>query len=92
MGAISDANRRSLDSESVPGNGRIARPPVVFYPIDWIQCSVPVTRGYMSWLLEPREVKAFRERRRLKHQALLAVLRSAPPAPIVRCTDHTLRI
>lgn len=35
--------------------GRIVRLPFIFYPVAWFDCSVPGTRGHLTWLIQPRE-------------------------------------
>jgi hypothetical protein len=39
---------------------KVARNPVVFYPLAWFGCSVPVTRGRLRGLMEPRETRELR--------------------------------
>lgn len=37
--------------------GRIVRLPFVFYPLAWLDCSVPFTRGHLGGLLRPAEAR-----------------------------------
>ena len=39
---------------------KVARLPVVFYPLAWFNCSVPLTRGRLDRFLRPREVRELR--------------------------------
>jgi ATP-dependent Clp protease ATP-binding subunit ClpA len=43
---------------------RIVRLPFVFYPVVWFDCSVPGTRGHLTWLVQPREFRS--DHRRLE--------------------------
>jgi ATP-dependent Clp protease ATP-binding subunit ClpC len=36
---------------------RIVRLPFIFYPVAWFDCSVPGTKGHLTWLMQPREVR-----------------------------------
>ncbi len=40
--------------------GKVVRNPVVFYPVAWFGCNVPMTRGRLRGLMEPRETRELR--------------------------------
>ncbi len=40
---------------------RIGRWPVVFYPLVWMNCSVPGIRGHLSWLTDLPQRRAWRK-------------------------------
>jgi hypothetical protein len=36
---------------------RVVRLPVVFYPLAWFNCNVPITRGGLDGLMRPAEAR-----------------------------------
>jgi Protein of unknown function (DUF2510) len=43
---------------------RVLRLPPLFYPLAWLNCSVPGVRGHLDRVMRPREVREFPRARR----------------------------
>jgi hypothetical protein len=38
--------------------GRVARWPIVFYPLAWLDCSVPIARGHVARFVWPHAIRS----------------------------------